>query len=71
MKNPVMSNNAFVKGVGDRMGSKMGDRPSVPAEMKHFDAYMSNNGKTSRAAANKVAGSLEDAFPLNKNLTVD
>ena len=71
MKNPVMSNNAFVKGVGNKMGAKMGDRPGAPAEMKKFNAFMSNNGEEAKRSANKLAGGLEDAFPLNKNLTVE
>lgn len=71
MKNPVMSNNAFVKGVGSRMGSKMGDRPGAPPEMKKFDAFMSNNGQQAKLSANKLAGGLDDAYPLNKNLTVE
>ena len=71
MKNPIMSNNAFVKGVENRMKSKMGDKPSVPAAMEKFNAYMSNDGEAARRCADKLAGSLEDAFPLNSAMTVD
>ena len=71
MKNPVMSNNAFVKGVGNKLDSKMGDRPGCPPAMKKFDAYMSNDGQAAKMSANKLAGGLEDAYPLNKNLTVE
>jgi hypothetical protein len=71
MKGSPQSNNAFVKSEQNKMRSKMGDRPGAPPEMKKFNAFMSNNGETTRACSNKVAGSLEDAFPLNKNLTVE
>jgi hypothetical protein len=71
MKNPVMSNNAFVKGVEGKMKSMMGDRPGAPKEMKHFDAFMSNNGEEAKKSANKLCSGLDDAFPLNKNLTVE
>ena len=66
MKNPVLSNNAFVKGVQNKMKNKMGDRPVVPKEMKKFDAYMSNNEATVKVAENKLCGGLEDAFPRKK-----
>lgn len=71
MKNPVMSNNAFVKGVGNKIAAKMGDQPVVPAAMKRFDAYMSNDGEAARKSTNKLTAGLEDAFPINKNLTVE
>jgi len=66
-----MSNNAFVKGVENKMKSKMGDQPTVPAEMKKFNAYMSNNGEEAKKSTNKLCSGLDDAFPLNKNLTVE
>lgn len=71
MKNPVMSNNAFVKGVGSKMKSMMGDRPGAPASMKHFNAAMSNNGEEAKKSADKLCSGMDDAFPLNKNLTVE
>ena len=71
MKNPVLSSNAFVKGIENRMKSKMGDKPAVPAAMKKFDAYMSNNGDEAKRSANKLTSGLEDAFPMNSNLVVD
>lgn len=64
MKNEVMSNNAFVKAEQNKMRAKMGDRPGAPAEMKHFNAFMSNNGEVAKESARKIAGSLDDAFPL-------
>lgn len=71
MKNNSMSNNAFVKAEENKLMGKMGDRPGCPPEMKKFNAYMSNDGEAAKKSANKLAGSLEDAFPLNKNLTVE
>jgi uncharacterized protein YifE (UPF0438 family) len=64
MKNPVMANNAFVKAGQAKMKSKMGDRPTVPAEMKHFDAFMSNNEETVTKANHKLTKNIEDAFPV-------
>lgn len=71
MKKPVMSNNAFVKAEQMKMKSNMGDRPGAPKEMKHFDAYMSNNGEEAKKSTNKLCSGLDDAFPLNRNLTVE
>lgn len=71
MKNPVMSNNAFVKSEGMKMKSKMGDRPGAPAPMKKFNAFMSNNGEEAKKSADKLCSGMDDAFPLNKNLTVE
>lgn len=64
MKNPVMSNNAFVKAEQAKMKSRMGDRPGAPAEMKHFDAFMSNNGERAKESARKLCSGLDEAFPL-------
>ncbi len=66
MKNPVLSNNAFVKGEQNAMKSKMGDRPKLPAEMKKFNAYMSNDEDSAKDAQNKLCKGLEDAFPLKR-----
>lgn len=71
MKNPIMSNNGFVKAEQGKMNAKMGDRPGAPAEMKKFNAYMSNDGEAAKKSTNKLCGGLEDAFPINKNLTVE
>lgn len=71
MKNSVMSNNAFVKSEQGKMKSKMGDAPSIPAEMKKFNAYMSNNGEAAKVSVNKLTSGMEDAFPINKDLTVE
>jgi len=71
MKNPVMSNNAFVKGVENKMKAKMGDKPRMEPAMKKFNAYMSNSGEEAKLSANKLTSGLDDAFPVNKNLTVD
>lgn len=64
MKNPVMGNNAFVKAEQMKMKGKMGDRPTVPAAMKKFDAFMSNNEETVTKANHKLMKNLDDAFPL-------
>ena len=64
MKNPVMSNNAFVKAEQMKMKSRMGDRPGAPAEMKHFDAFMSNSGEKAQESGRKLCKGLYDAFPL-------
>ena len=71
MKNSPQSNNAFVQSEQNKMRAKMGDRPGCPPEMKKFNAFMSNGGEEAKRAANKIAGSLDDAYPLNKNLTVE
>lgn len=60
----VQSNNAFVKAEQNKLKAKMGDRPGAPAEMKHFDAFMSNDGENAKISARKLCKSLEDAFPL-------
>jgi hypothetical protein len=60
----VQSNNAFVKAEQMKMKSKMGNRPGAPAEMKHFDAYMSNDGEGAQAFGRKLCSGLDDAFPL-------
>ena len=60
----VQSNNAFVKAEQQKMKARMGDRPGAPAEMKHFDAFMSNDGEKAKASARKLCKGLDDAFPL-------
>jgi hypothetical protein len=60
----VQSNNQFVKAEQNKMKTRMGDRPGAPAEMKHFDAFMSNDGEKSKASARKLCKGLDDAFPL-------
>jgi hypothetical protein len=64
MKNPVQANNAFVKAEQAKMKSRMGDRPGAPAEMKHFDAFMSNSGEKAKESARKLCSGLDEAFPL-------
>jgi len=46
------------------MKNKMGDRPGAPAEMKHFDAYMSNDGEKAKESARRLCKGLDDAYPL-------
>ena len=60
----VQSNNAFVKSGQQKMKGRMGDRPGAPAEMKHFDAFMSNDGANAKAAARKLCSAMDDAYPL-------
>lgn len=60
----VQSNNAFVKAEQAKMKGRMGDRPGAPKEMKHFDAFMSNDGEKAKASARKLCKGLDDAFPL-------
>jgi len=60
----VQSNNAFVKAEQQKLKAKMGNRPGAPAEMKHFDAFMSNDGEKAKASARKLCKGLEDAYPL-------
>lgn len=60
----VQSNNAFVKQEQNKMKTRMGDRPGAPPEMKHFDAYMSNDGEGAQVSARKLCSGLDDAFPL-------
>lgn len=62
--NMVQSNNAFVKAEQSKMKSRMGNRPGAPAEMKHFDAFMSNDGENAKESARKLCAGLDDAFPL-------
>lgn len=60
----VQSNNAFVKKEQAKMKTRMGNRPGAPADMKHFDAYMSNDGEGAQVSARKLCKGLDDAFPL-------
>lgn len=62
--NLVQSNNAFVKAEENKMKSRMGNRPGAPAEMMHFNAFMSNDGEKAKESARKLCKGLEDAFPL-------
>jgi hypothetical protein len=62
--NMVESNNAFVKREQAKMAAKMGDRPGAPADMKHFDAFMSNDGENAQVFGRKLCKGLDDAFPL-------
>jgi hypothetical protein len=64
MKDPVMSNNAFVKSGEMKLRAKMGDRPGAPAEMMKFNAYMSNDGASAEESCRKLTASMEDAFPV-------
>lgn len=60
----VQSNNAFVKAEQQKMKTRMGNRPGAPAEMKRFDAFMSNDGENAKVSARKLCKGLDDAFPL-------
>lgn len=60
----IQGKNQFVKKEQEMLAAKMGNRPALPGEMKKFNAFMSNNGESAEAAGKKVAGSLDDAFPL-------
>lgn len=60
----IQSNNAFVKAEQAKMKTRIGDRPGAPSEMKHFDAFMSNDGEKAKMSARKLCRGLEDAFPL-------
>jgi len=60
----VQSNNAFVKAEQMKLKKHMGNRPGAPAEMKHFDAFMSNDGEKAKESARKLCAGLDDAFPL-------
>ena len=63
--NAVESKNAFVRREQDVMKSMMGDRPTVPAEMKRFNAFMSNNGDTAEAMCEKLTSGIDKkAFPV-------
>jgi hypothetical protein len=60
----VQSNNAFVRAEQAKMRSKMGGKPSIPAEMKDFCAYMSNDGEHAQEFGRKLTSGMEDAFPV-------
>lgn len=60
----VQSNNAFVRAEQAKMKKKMGNRPGAPKEMKHFDAYMSNDGEGAQDFGRKLCAGMDDAFPL-------
>lgn len=60
----VMSNNAFVQQQENRLAGMMGDRPGAPAEMKKFDAFMSNNGEYAMDCAGKITKGIDNAFPV-------
>ena len=62
----VAKKNAFVKKEQDVLKTMMGDRPTVPAEMKRFDAFMSNNGDTAQAMCDKLTSGIDKkAFPVS------
>lgn len=61
----VQSNNAFVRAEQSKMKTRMGNRPGAPAEMKRFNAFMSNDGENAKDCGRKLCRDLEDAFPLN------
>lgn len=64
-KNEVMNNNAFVKREQEVMKSMMGDRPGAPAEMKKFNAYMSNSGEKAQESCRSLTQGLDKkAFPV-------
>ncbi len=60
----VQSNNAFVKAEQAKMKKHMGNRPGAPADMKHFNAFMSNDGEKAQESARKLCKTLDDAYPL-------
>jgi len=60
----VQSNNAFVRAEQAKMKGKMGNRPGASADMKHFDAYMSNDGEGAQDFGRKLCKGMDDAFPL-------
>lgn len=63
--NAVESKNAFVKREQEVLKSMMGDRPKVPAAMKEFNAFMSNNGDTAEAMCTKLTSGIDHkAFPV-------
>ncbi len=62
----VANKNAFVKKEQAVLKTMMGDRPTVPAEMKRFDAYMSNNGDTAQSMCDKLTSDIDHkAFPVS------
>ena len=65
------SNNAFVKREEAKLKKYMGNRPGAPKEMKHFDAFMSNDGKNAEDCGRKLCASMDDAYPANFNSAVD
>ncbi len=60
----VQSNNAFVRAEQARLRSKMGNKPTMPAAMYEFDAYMSNDGAHAQEFGRKLTGGMDDAFPV-------
>ena len=63
--NPIESKNAFVRKEQDVLKTMMGDRPKVPAEMKQFNAFMSNNVDTAESMCNKLTSGIDKkAFPV-------
>ena len=62
MKNPVMSNNAFVKAQQSKMRNMMGDRPGMPADCSKFNAKMSNDGEDAQKYARSL--NMDDAYPI-------
>ena len=66
MRDKVANKNGFVKKEQAVLKTMMGDRPTVPAEMKRFDAFMSNNAETSQAMCSKLTAGLDKkAFPVS------
>ncbi len=62
----IESKNAFVKREQDIMKSMMGGKPTVPAEMERFNAYMSNNGDVAERLCDKLTVGIDKkAFPVS------
>lgn len=66
MSNMVQKKNAFVKREQEGMLKMMGDRPGAPAEMKRFNAFMSNNGEVAQKFARELTAGIDHkAFPVD------
>ncbi len=60
----VQSNNAFVLTEQSKIKGRMGNRPGAPPEMRHFNAFMSNDGENAKQSARKLCSAMDDAYPL-------
>ena len=64
--NKVTSKNAFVKKEQQSMKSMMGNKPTVPAEMKKLNAFQSNSGERAEEMARRLTKGLDKkAFPVS------
>lgn len=60
-----MDANSFVKREQEVLRTMMGGQPVIPAEMKRFNAFMSNDGEKAKENAREITKGIDKkAFPV-------